>query len=273
MEGCSYARLPQVGVRFVVGPLFRLVKLRTSVHVPSSAGAILHGWLIFASLALVWICASACIWSINEPQGAESVDSLPGATDVVPSRSGPPPRPWQVDGFVARSTELSISVHQVVVAVDVVTVLYSVELAQPPGYTADFVPTARLVSDEGAVEVDLMNYKTLFRADGVSVGAMTFGVRDFSGSYITLLIDRLLVRSFSDGSVRQVVGPWEIPLIRKRSPTVVVSGFRFHNFEGRRFSDGGSVELTGDLSPHYETPMGRVALVLQSRLSWTLYKN
>ena len=140
------------------------------------------------------------------------------------------------------------------------TVLYSAELVVPSGQVADLLPTANLISSADSGVASLVMSKTLFRADGVSLGALTFGLDDMSGRYMTLLVDDLLVRSFSDGSMRRMVGPWQIPLVRKRSPGVVVSGFGYYNFAGRPFSDKGSVELVMDPPAHYETPMGRVAL-------------
>ena len=178
----------------------------------------------------------------------------------VPSRSGPPPRAWQLDGLVARSPELSLSVHQVVVSPDFMTVLYSVELAGPPGQVADLLPTANLISSPDSGVAGLVMSKTLFRADGVALGALTFGFDDMSGRYITLLVDDLLVSSFSDRSMRRMVGPWQIPLVRKRSPGVVVSGFGYYNFAGRRFSDQGRVELVMEPRAHHGTSTGRVAL-------------
>ena len=239
------------------------------VRFGSLGGVLVRGAVTLAVVVLLSAFLPACGGNVGAPKDAEPVGRVlatpvgdpPWGPLGGPPRYGPPRGAWHLDGLVARSPEISLSVHQVVVSPDFMTVLYSVELVVPPGQVADFLPTAKLISSADSGVAGLVMSKTFSRADGVSLGALTFGLDDMSGRYVTLLVDDLLVKSFSDGSTRRMVGPWQIPLVTKRSPGLVVSGFGYRNFEGRRYSDKGSVELKIQPVAHIETPsMGRVAL-------------
>ena len=240
--------------------VFRMLESWLRVRFGSLGGVLFRGSVTFTVVVLLSACLPACVGNFGAPKEVEPVGGFRATPEGVPSRSGPPPRAWQLDGLVARSPELSLSVHQVVVSPDFMTVMYSAELVVAPGQVADLLPTAKLISSADSGVAGLVMSKTLFRADGVSLGVLTFGLDDMSGRYMTLLVDDLLLRSFSDGSMRRMVGPWQIPLVRKRTLGVVVSGFGYYNFAGRPFSDKGSVELVMDPPAHYETPMGLVAL-------------
>ena len=197
--------------------VFRMLESWLRVRFGSLGGVLFRGSVTFTVVVLLSACLPACVGNFGAPKEVEPVGGFRATPEGVPSRSGPPPRAWQLDGLVARSPELSLSVHQVVVSPDFMTVLYSAELVVAPGQVADLLPTAKLISSADSGVAGLVMSKTLFRADGVSLGVLTFGLDDMSGRYMTLLVDDLLLRSFSDGSMRRMVGPWQIPLVRKRT--------------------------------------------------------
>ena len=197
--------------------------------------------VLMATVSLVVGGASGC--SQSEPAaGADVSYDYPAASQIAePLQPGPPPHAWRTDALVARTHEASITVHQFTMSEKMFTLLYSVELTAESARTADVVPHAELISYPTGQSGDAVAHKVLHRAPGVSLGGLSF---ELSGTpdYLSLQIDALTIEDFASRTQRMLVGPWQIPLLRKRSNDPQVSGFRFGSWTGRRYSDADRVK-------------------------------
>ena len=124
---------------------------------------------------------------------------------TIPQTVNPGPAvypPWQPDYLVARTAGASIAVHKVVISEDLITLLYSIELAHAePHRTILISPKAQLVGSDPKEPLTPTVEKILYHGIDVSLGALSFEGLSFLGHPVYVMVR-------PDGNVFEISEEW-----------------------------------------------------------------
>ncbi len=210
-------------------------------------------WLLaVVSTTVIAFAYLGCSTSIEPTTAASAV--APEVEQTV--RGGPPgsqtaPQ-WVIDHYVDRSEGVSISVHQVVIQGDLVTLLYSIELdpvkydpmhSGDPQTRSHIEPEAHLISSNG-VSISISAANTLVTDAHVALCELSFWLADDPNRDYTLSIRRLQFGELGNAPNFEIAGHWKIPIMRLndyRTQTRKLIEYGNYTWEGRPVSDRGDV--------------------------------
>ena len=198
-------------------------------------------------LALMLLVLAACNSQEDPANLAPTTYPAPSATaeptPTVPPTINPGPAvypPWQPDHFVARTAEASVAVHKVVISEDLVTLIYSIELAHADlARTVLVSPEARLIGSRPEEVLAPSAGEILRHGYDASLGSLSFQGISTDSAFYSLVIPELNVSRVSDGRETTVPGPWTIPVIKEHEniDDTRQSWFPRQHWDGRLHSD------------------------------------
>ena len=150
---------------------------------------------------------------------------------------------WDIepaDKLVARNELASISIHQILISRQFISLFYSVEKASPEVWvSAALSSVTTLGTNDPAIYHVAKEVRTVADYEGTSLGIITFhGCRPEMGA-VTLRIPALEVQAFSFGPIETVEATWDIPLLGWLDPDKDLEGTWV--IDGRDASDTGVV--------------------------------
>ncbi len=213
----------------------------------AQTAALAAGSAALILLALMLLASAAC----NSPEGpagrVPTTDPAPTTTSeptpTQPPTINPGPAaypPWQPDHLVARTAEASVAVHKVVISEDLITLIYSVELAHADfSRTVLVSPEARLIGTRPEEVLAPIAGRILRYGYDVSLGALSFQGISTDSAFYSLVIPELNASRVSDGREMTVPGPWTIPVIKEHEKIhdAIQSWFPRQHWDGRLHSD------------------------------------